>query len=96
MFDNGYYITAELRAKDTSRLEETKRELNKLCNESLKESGCTLFFAHQNATQTDRFVLWERFENEDAFRQHFEEPHTKQYVAKGLTEVVNFHNSNTI
>lgn len=96
MFNSGYYITAELRVKDNNRLEEAKTELNKLCKASVEEPGCTIFEAHQDNGQETTFLLWERFENEQAFKDHFEESHTKQFVEKELTEVVKFYQSDII
>lgn len=93
MFNKGYYITAELRTKDSSRLEETKSELSKLCKATLTESGCTIFQAHQDHNQDTTFLLWERFDDEQAFKDHFEQEHTKQFIAKDLTEIVAFKQS---
>ncbi|GAA3915819.1 putative quinol monooxygenase [Litoribacillus peritrichatus] len=96
MFNNGYYITAELRVKDNNRLEEAKTELNKLCKASVTEPGCTIFQAHQDSEKESTFLLWERFENEQAFKDHFEQQHTKQFVAKELTEIIKFNQSDVI
>jgi len=35
-----------------------------------------------------RFLSWECFDDEAAFKAHFEMDHTKEYVSLGLTEVV--------
>jgi 4-carboxymuconolactone decarboxylase len=89
-FVQGYYITAELKVKDESRIQETKEALMLLCKETLTEPGCTLFTLHHDSKQATRFLLWERFNDEAAFKLHFEAPHTKEYVAKDLTEVVQY------
>lgn len=90
MFQPGYFITAELRAKNPQRLAETKNALIRLCEESVKETGCSLFSLHQCNEDPLRFILWERFEDEAAFQQHFEESHTKAYVALDLTDIVQY------
>lgn len=86
----GYYITAELRVKDAARVHEAKACLLRLCEHTLREPGCTLFTLHHDAKQPTRFLLWERFEDEAAFKLHFEAAHTQAYVALDLTEVVQY------
>lgn len=90
----GYYITAELKVKDPHRVQEAKESLMRLCKETLQEPGCTLFTLHHDAKQPTRFLLWERFDDEAAFKLHFEADHTKEYVAKDLTEVVQYFQTN--
>jgi quinol monooxygenase YgiN len=89
-FPPGYYITAELRVKEESQTKEAIDALTVLCAETLKEPGCSIFQLHQDATTPQRFILWERFDDETAFKRHFEESHTKAYVALNLTEVVQY------
>lgn len=96
MFDSGYYITAELRVIDSTRLTETRSALIELCEKSLTEKGCTLFLLHHDEKYPTRFLLWERFDDEAAFKAHFDEAHTKAYVALALTEVVQFFQSNVV
>ena len=94
MLEKGYFITAELRVLDSSKLLQTKKALYKLCEETLKEPGCNLFTLHQCNKDENCFLLWERFDNEEAFKQHFNEQHTKDYIALDLTEVVQFFQTN--
>jgi len=89
-FTKGYYITAELKVKDESRIQEAKESLMYLCKETLNEPGCTIFTLHHDTKQPTRFLLWERFNDEAAFKLHFEASHTKEYIAKDLTEVVQY------
>jgi quinol monooxygenase YgiN len=96
MFTLGYYITAELRVKHPSNVEEAKFALLELCAKTLNEPGCTIFQLHQDEKTPTRFLLWERFDDEIAFKKHFEESHTKSYVARDLTEVVQYFQSNTV
>ncbi len=95
-FPSGYYITAELRVTDASKVAEAKAALSTLCSETLKEPGCSIFQLHQDAATPERFLLWERFDDEAAFKQHFDEPHTKAYVALGLTEVAQYFQTNVV
>ena len=88
MFNQGYFITAELKVKNRDKVFEAKSALITLCQKTLEEPGCNLFTLHQCSEREDRFLLWERFESEAAFKQHFMEQHTKDYVSLDLTEVV--------
>ncbi|MGU5666604.1 putative quinol monooxygenase [Aeromonas hydrophila] len=87
MFEPGYYVTAELRLKDLSRLEAARRALDELVRQTLTEPGCSIFVAHHDATTPTRFLLWERFDDQAAFKRHFDEAHTQAYLALDLTEV---------
>lgn len=95
-FVPGYYITAELKVNDESQIHVAKEALMSLCRATLTESGCTLFTLHHDPTLPTRFVLWERFDDEDAFKRHFDAPHTKEYIAKNLTEVVQYFQTNIV
>ncbi len=96
MLEKGYFITAELKVKNIEMISEAKSALEVLCEETRKEPGCSLFTLHQCAENKGRFILWERFENEAAFNQHFVEQHTKDYVDLDLTEVVQFFQSDVV
>ncbi|MBM5573179.1 putative quinol monooxygenase [Deefgea sp. CFH1-16] len=95
MFTTGYYITAELRVKDSNQIQITKHALMTLCEKTLTEPGCSMFTLHHDPSTPTRFLLWERFDDEAAFKAHFAMPHTLEYVAQDLTEVVQFFQTNT-
>ncbi len=94
MFTPGYFVTAELKVKDPSRAAIARTELMSLCEKSIHEQGCTLFKLHEFKGQPERFMLWERFDDEAAFKSHFEEIYTKAYIAKDLTDVVKIYQTN--
>lgn len=96
MLTQGYYITAELKVTEIERLDETREALKTLCAETIKEPGCSLFQLHECNHVSGRFLLWERFDDEAAFKQHFEEKHTKGYTALGLTEVVQYFQTDVV
>lgn len=96
MFNQGYFITAELKVKNKDKILEAKAALANLCEKTLTEPGCNLFTLHQCSKNQDRFLLWERFENEAAFKQHFIEQHTKDYVDLGLTEVIQYFQTDVV
>jgi len=88
MDTSGYYMTAELRIKDAAGIEETRKALIELCAVTRTEPGCRFFLLHQNLSDPKSLFLWECFDDEAAFKAHFEYPHTKAYFARGLTDVV--------
>lgn len=96
MLTPGYYITAELRVKDPNKVEEAKSALLALCTDTLKEPNCTIFQLHQDEKIPTRFLLWERFDDENAFKAHFKELHTEEFLLKDLTEVVQYFHTNVV
>jgi quinol monooxygenase YgiN len=96
LLSSGYYITAELKVKDESNVQTAKESLLVLCQETLTEPGCSLFTLHHDSKCPTRFLLWERFDDEAAFKAHFEAKHTKEYVAKDLTEVVQYFQTDVL
>ena len=96
MFTPGHYVTAELRTKDVHRIAETKAALADLCAATLGESGCSLFVAHHDPLIPTRFLLWERWDDEAALKRHFSLPHTRAYVERDLTEVVQVFQTNVV
>lgn len=87
-FTQGYFVTAELKITDVLRIEEAKHALNRLCEQTRQESGCSLFELHECPSEPSKLLLWERFDSKEAFEVHHNAPHTLAYKAKGLTEVV--------
>ncbi|MFT5707648.1 MAG: quinol monooxygenase YgiN [Oceanospirillaceae bacterium] len=53
-----------------------------------KEQGCIYFDVLQHADNCAHFTLWEEWINEAALTNHFNQPHTKAYLAQQLTEVL--------
>lgn len=96
MFEPGYYVTAELKVLDLTRVEEMKVALAELQKETLKEQGCTIFCIHQDSEDEKRLVLWERFNDEAAFNHHFTLPHTKSYLEHAFTDVVSVIKTNVM
>ncbi|MBM5571130.1 MULTISPECIES: putative quinol monooxygenase [Deefgea] len=94
MFTSGYYITAELRVKNSSQIQTAKHALMMLCEKTLTEPGCSIFTLHHDPATPTRFLLWERFDDETAFKNHFDMPHTQDYFSQNLTELVQFFQTN--
>jgi len=87
-FPPGYYVTVELRLKDPSKLDIAKKALAELADKSLTEKGCSIFLVQYDVQTPTRIIVWERFDDEVASKNHFEELHTKSYSNLDLTEVV--------
>ncbi|GAA1081391.1 putative quinol monooxygenase [Nocardiopsis metallicus] len=83
-----YEVTARIRCTDPARATETRTALDVLVRKTRTEPGCLEFSAHEEAEAPGEFLLWEVFADEAAFREHFDHEHTRSYVARGLTEVV--------
>lgn len=84
----GFYVTVELSAKADQDLQSVRKALLRLCRESAKEPGCTLFQLHVDRSDPRRFVLWEGFKSQDDFDLHNTLPHAKQFTSAGLIESV--------
>ena len=91
VFEPGYYMTVELRLKDLSTLEVTKKALAELASKSLAEPGCSIFLGQYDVKTPTRIIFWERFDDEAAFNSHLAQAHTKAFTALGLTEFVHAH-----
>ncbi len=92
----GYYVTAELRTKDPSRIAETKAALGELCTPTREESGCSMFVVHHDARTPTRFLLWECWDDEAAQKLHMSLPHTKAFLQRDLIEVLQFFQTEVV
>ncbi len=86
MTDTGYFVTVELQARQGHASTTVLDALQKLALDSEREPGCLLFAVYQDGSDPGRFVLWEKFESEAAFRQHGAEAHSQAFNALGLVE----------
>jgi quinol monooxygenase YgiN len=94
--ENGYYITAEIKVKDSAKIEFVKKELQILQRLTLEEVGCNFFSIQQDNSVPTRFIMWERFDDEDSFKDHFKYEHTKRYASLDLTEIIQYFQTNII
>ncbi|TWX64116.1 antibiotic biosynthesis monooxygenase [Colwellia demingiae] len=81
------WISAGLKVSADISAEKAKEELQTLQQQTVKEKGCIFFEVLQHNEDPDLFILWEEWINEDALKEHFNQPHTKAYLAQALTEV---------
>ena len=81
------WISAGLKVSNDQSAEYVRKELEVLQQQTVKEKGCIFFDVLQNKEDPTLFILWEEWINEDALKEHFNQAHTKAYLAKSLTEV---------
>lgn len=81
------WISAGLKVSADKSAEKAKQELQILQQQTVKEKGCIFFDVLQDKEDSNLFILWEEWINEDALKEHFNQPHTKAYLAQSLTEV---------
>jgi len=81
------WISAGLKLTNNQSALQAKEELKILQQQTIKEKGCIFFDVLQHRDNPTQFTLWEEWVNEEALKEHFEQTHTKKYLAKSLTEV---------
>jgi len=84
---NTLWISAGLKVSNNKSTKKAKEQLQILQQQTLKEKGCIFFDVLQNKEDSNLFTLWEQWVDEDALKQHFEQVHTKNYLAQSLTQV---------
>jgi quinol monooxygenase YgiN len=81
------WISAGLKVSSGQSAEYVRKELEVLQQQTVKEKGCIFFDVLQNKEDPNLFILWEEWINESALKEHFNQVHTKAYLAQSLTEV---------
>ncbi|PSU36450.1 antibiotic biosynthesis monooxygenase [Photobacterium lutimaris] len=87
MFEQGLFITAELRVKDDVSVDEAKVAIAQFCQGMNSEHGCSLAVAMQDNNDPRRFIFWERYDDQAAFDAHFNAKHTQAFIALGYTQL---------
>jgi quinol monooxygenase YgiN len=82
------WISAGLKATQEKPIQSIKQALIELQQMTIQEPGCIQFDLLQHRDNPEQFTLWEEWINEAALTNHFQQPHTKSYLAQQLTEVV--------
>jgi quinol monooxygenase YgiN len=52
------------------------------------EAGCLQFIAFRSQSDPDQFLLYEQYEDEEAFQAHRETPHFRQYVEQAIVPLL--------
>ncbi|MDE8603484.1 putative quinol monooxygenase [Marinomonas sp. RSW2] len=68
--------------------EELREAIVELIEETVKEPGCEVFKVFQTPEDSEMFVLWEVFTDQENFQHHMGKDYTKKYFSLGLTESV--------
>lgn len=82
------WVSAGLNVSKGQSVREAKKNLQALQQQTIKEEGCLFFDVLQNKEEPHLFTLWEEWINEDALKEHFNQAHTKAYLALSLTDVI--------
>ena len=96
MLEPGYFLTTELRVRDPHQIQQFRKELQLISLLARQEEGCTLFAVHHDATRPERFVIWERFEDEVAFQHHFAQDYARAYLDCEGLELVRFFQTDLV
>jgi len=56
--------------------------LQTMVKSSLAESGCVAYIANQGQDDSRRFLIYEQYRDEAAFKEHLETAHFKEHVAR--------------
>lgn len=80
-------ISAGLSLSSDAPREYVLEEARKLVAATIKEPGCQHFELLEHKDETNKFTLWERWNSEEDLKNHFEQPHTKAFLEKNLTQV---------
>ncbi|WP_298768868.1 antibiotic biosynthesis monooxygenase [uncultured Shewanella sp.] len=81
-------ITAGLKVTKNHEPNVVKRALLSLQALTIQEKGCIKFEILQHIDLSERFTLWETWENTKAFERHHQMQYTQEYLAKGMTEIL--------
>ena len=82
-----YVIVARWRPRDGER-ERIEAILRELVREVRKEPGNLQFTAQRSNEDPAEFLLYEQYENEQAFRDHQQTPHFKRLVLEGAVPLL--------
>ncbi|MCW8328956.1 antibiotic biosynthesis monooxygenase [Photobacterium sp. SDRW27] len=88
MFEQGLFITAELRVKPDYNLEQAIVAIEAFCQGMNSEPGCSMAVPLQDKSDPYRFIFWERYDSQEAFDRHFHEKHTQHFIQLGVTDLV--------
>lgn len=83
-----HIVTACIRVANNYSFDEVYKDLQWLEKETHKEEGNLFFSIYPSNKEKEEFILWERWESKEALDIHFQQPHTKKLVDKGITEIV--------
>jgi quinol monooxygenase YgiN len=65
-------------------------------NQTVLEGGNVSFDINQSKDDPTKIVLWERFKNEQAFKDHLNSKHLQDFIKLDLVELENAYLTNNI
>ncbi len=84
---NLYYCTACIKVTEGNDYNFVYDEIIKLVKQTILEEGCVEFLVVPGNREAGEFILWEIWQDEEAFHFHHNAQHTKDYFSKELTEI---------
>ena len=89
MNPTGYFVTAKVLINPQWSAEEGKRALEEYCQVmQQQEAGCSYALALQDNAQPRCFILWERYDSQADYHQHFKQPHTCAFIKNSWISLV--------
>jgi quinol monooxygenase YgiN len=83
MSDEKIVLVARLKVREDA-VEAAKKLALGIVADSRNESGCLNYDVHQAVDDPTVFVWHETWRDQTALDEHFEEPHFKEFFAKGM------------
>ncbi len=74
-----FVVVAKWYAKE-EKIAEVKEILQTMMNASQSEPGCLMYIANQGLDDSRRFLIYEQYRDEAAFKEHLETPAFKEHV----------------
>lgn len=81
MKETSYIALACLEAKP-GKEQELQTALMTLVEPTRKEEGCLQYIFHQNSNDSSQFMFYEKWANQEAFKNHAKTPHMQAWQEK--------------
>lgn len=91
-----FYSTGILKIKDLTKIDFAIAQLINLRNQTLVETGNISFDIKQVKDDPSKIILWECFQNEQAFNDHLASKHLQDFIKLDLVELENGYVTNDI
>ena len=83
MSDEKIVLVARLKVREDA-IEDAKKLALGIVADSRTEEGCINYDVHQSVDDPTVFVWHETWRDKEALDEHFEEPHFKEFFARGM------------
>ncbi|EGA70305.1 hypothetical protein VISI1226_22085 [Vibrio sinaloensis DSM 21326] len=87
------FVTAELRIKPDVEIAQAREKIRQFCQQMESEPGCQQATASYDLEDDRRVILWERYDDQAAIEAHFNMPHTHDFIALSIVDLVQAFNS---